>query len=322
MTFIHEDPEFDELIRIVADKRNIAVGLVEKDYWVTHVLWSLHELGLQVWFKGGTSLSKGFGLIERFSEDLDLKLAPGRINELPAISNWKSEGAKAIAERHLFFERLVVVLTVHGMKGALDAVDETWRSGNVKLTYPARHLGDLGKVMRPFVLLEIGNARVTPSIALAMSSFIHDHLISIQQFGNFTDNRPTKIECVHPLVTLLEKLDAIHRRFPNKKTDGAAFVRHFEDAARVIAKVDELPDLPDFEDVNELAREMFAQKQLKQLPRVDDASFSAGSGARWDSIRDAHEAIGPMFWGPRISIDEACSLIRKWVASTLRNARR
>jgi len=41
--------------------------MVEKDYWVTHTLWAIHEQGFEVWFKGGTSLWKGFGLIDRFS---------------------------------------------------------------------------------------------------------------------------------------------------------------------------------------------------------------------------------------------------------------
>jgi predicted nucleotidyltransferase component of viral defense system len=84
MTFVHEDPEFGELLRIVAVRRGLATGLVEKDYWVTHTLWALHQLGLEVWLKGGTSLSKGFGLIERFSEDLDLKLEPA----CSAIRGW------------------------------------------------------------------------------------------------------------------------------------------------------------------------------------------------------------------------------------------
>ena len=85
MSFIHDDPEFDGLVRIVAGKRGLSLALVEKDYWVTHALWAIHEQGFDVWFKGGTSLSKGFGLIERFSEDLDLKLDPGRVSELPTI---------------------------------------------------------------------------------------------------------------------------------------------------------------------------------------------------------------------------------------------
>ena len=79
MTFLHDDPGFEDLLQIVAAKRSLSTGLVEKDHWVTHTLWALHQLGLEVWFKGGTSLSKGFGLIERFSEDLDLDvLAPRR----------------------------------------------------------------------------------------------------------------------------------------------------------------------------------------------------------------------------------------------------
>lgn len=315
MSFVHDDPEFDDLLRIVAERRGLALGLVEKDYWVTHVLWSLHELGLEVWFKGGTSLSKGFGLIERFSEDLDLKLEPGSA-ALPRVTNWKSEGTKATAERRAHFEKLVTILDIGGMKASLDSDDKSWRYANVQLTYPARHLGQLGKVMRPFVLLEVGNARVTPAVTRAMSSFVHEHLIAQDQLASFSDNRPMAVSCVHPLVTLLEKLDALHRRFPNEKTDPAAFVRHFEDAARVIAGIDGLPPLPDFPDGAALANEMLAQKQIARLPSSIDATFNPGAGPRWDSIRSAHNAIGLMFWGARVELEDACAAIRGWVTAT------
>ncbi len=56
MIFVHEDPEFADLLQIVSSDRGLAVSLVEKDYWVTHVLWALHETGLEISFKGGTSL--------------------------------------------------------------------------------------------------------------------------------------------------------------------------------------------------------------------------------------------------------------------------
>jgi hypothetical protein len=48
---------------------------IEKDFWVCWTLWKLFTLpewGKQLFFKGGTSLSKGWGLIERFSEDIDI----------------------------------------------------------------------------------------------------------------------------------------------------------------------------------------------------------------------------------------------------------
>ena len=94
VSFVHDAPELDNLLCIVACETRIAPGLVEKDYWGTHTLWALHHAGIDVWFKGGTSLSKGFGLIERFSEDLDLKLMPGSVSSLPLVSSWKSAGVR------------------------------------------------------------------------------------------------------------------------------------------------------------------------------------------------------------------------------------
>ena len=242
MTFAHDDKDFDDILQIVAVDRKLARGLVEKDYWVTHTLWALHAAGLDVWFKGGTSLSKGFALIERFSEDLDLKVEPGTVRALPVVSNWKSEGTKATGERKAYFEALPSVLTVPGATVALDPdmIDRSWRGANLRVTYPGRHLADPG-VMAPFVRLEVGNARVTPFVLRDMTSFVHDDLLAKELLVAFDDNRPKGLRCVHPLVTLLEKLDALHRRFPNERLEAATFVRHFEDAARIIAAERSLP---------------------------------------------------------------------------------
>lgn len=138
MTFVHEDRDFDALLRIVADKRRIALGLVEKDYWVTHALWALQDAGFEIWFKGGTSLSKGFGLIERFSEDLDLKLEPGRVAGIPPVTDWKRGGKSAVEARRVHFEALARSLAPPGMTTRLvdDVVDEAWRSANIQLAGP------------------------------------------------------------------------------------------------------------------------------------------------------------------------------------------
>ena len=45
--------------------------LIEKDYWLMHGLWALQKQGWQFQLKGGSSLSKGFGIIQRFSEHID-----------------------------------------------------------------------------------------------------------------------------------------------------------------------------------------------------------------------------------------------------------
>lgn len=72
--FVHNDPEFVNLIAIVSSKIGIDMTLVEKDYWIMHALYSLQRQQIEFELKGGTSLSKGFGLIYRFSEDIDIHI--------------------------------------------------------------------------------------------------------------------------------------------------------------------------------------------------------------------------------------------------------
>lgn len=57
------------------DSKGLDAGSIEKDFWVCWILrelFSLPTLGGHLTFKGGTSLSKGWKLIERFSEDVDV----------------------------------------------------------------------------------------------------------------------------------------------------------------------------------------------------------------------------------------------------------
>src|ERR1017187_1113352 len=74
--YLHKHPDFADLIRIVARDKGINPALVEKDYWIMHCLHGLQKLGLTFELKGGTSLSKGFQIIKRFSEDIDIRIEP------------------------------------------------------------------------------------------------------------------------------------------------------------------------------------------------------------------------------------------------------
>lgn len=67
------------IIRETAARRGLLAVMVEKDFWVSWtlaVLFAHSEFGKQLVFKGGTSLSKVFGVIGRFSEDIDLSVSP------------------------------------------------------------------------------------------------------------------------------------------------------------------------------------------------------------------------------------------------------
>lgn len=316
--FLHESPDFLDLLAIAADGQRLSPGLVEKDYWVTHTLWALQGIGLGVWLKGGTSLSKGYGLVERFSEDLDLKLEPGTTGLSP-ITNWKSEGARAVRERTAYFAALSKVITVPGTTTTLDTreADPSWRSAFIHVGYPGTFLHQLDPSMRPYVLLEVGSARVTPYLTRDMTSFVHDVVERSRQLASFVDNRPRGVRCVHPLVTLLEKLDAISRRFPRDDLNAASFVRHYEDSAHIVRESEKLPPLDGYASVRALADEMLAEKQLRALSRADDQAFVLTDSHRVGELRRAHEAIAGMFWGERISLQEAASEIQRWLLRSL-----
>ncbi len=322
MSFVHQNAEeFADLVQIIVGETGMLRSLIEKDYWVTHTLWALSISGLDVWFKGGTSLSKGFGLIERFSEDLDLKIEPGTVASLPSVSNWKSEGTKAFAERRAFLEQLPSALTVPDCTIELeqDTIDRSWRSANLRVVYPGLFLGELPAAVSGSVRLEVGSARVTPHVAQDLTSWVHEKLVETNVLAEFDDNRAKGVRCVHPLVTLLEKLDALHRRFPNEKATPATFVRHYEDAARLIDGKAKLPPLVGYANVRALADEMLAQKQIVAIPVSEAPAFAPSDSdhPRWEGIRSAHSTIQEMYWGPRLTIEQATVTIRSWVAAEL-----
>ena len=62
----------------ISEKTGMAVAAVEKDWWVVQILATIFEMpiGKHLVFKGGTSLSKAWNLISRFSEDVDLAIDP------------------------------------------------------------------------------------------------------------------------------------------------------------------------------------------------------------------------------------------------------
>ena len=75
---LHKKPtEFAQAIRKTSSFLEIRDDFIEKDYWITYVLrnLSLSKFRHEIVFKGGTSLSKAFDAIKRFSEDIDIVLA-------------------------------------------------------------------------------------------------------------------------------------------------------------------------------------------------------------------------------------------------------
>ena len=68
--------ERNYMLQEIATQKQISLNAVEKDWWVTAVLKALFQTPFAPYllFKGGTSLSKGWHIINRFSEDIDISL--------------------------------------------------------------------------------------------------------------------------------------------------------------------------------------------------------------------------------------------------------
>ena len=81
--------------RTGGDRRNVSPVILEKDFWVCWLLGILFESEFadSLVFKGGTSLSKVFGVIERFSEDIDLSLSPAFL-QLPEAGTSRNQANK------------------------------------------------------------------------------------------------------------------------------------------------------------------------------------------------------------------------------------
>ena len=302
--FLHERDDFAELILIVSDRLERPEALVEKDYWVTHTLWSLQKQGFTVLFKGGTSLSKGYDMIERFSEDLDIKLES---DDLPSV-DWKRETKTHRLNRAKYFDALKEQLSVPGAEvSEIDELrDRKARSATFAVHYPGEFSEKLPETLRPFVQIEIGSARVNPGATRRISSWIQDFVWenNPELAKEHADNRP-EIHCVYPRVTLLEKIEAIARAFDNRNKAATAFARHYEDAFRIIRCEDLEPS-----ELNKLLAEMKETGDITSWPLSSHEAFQPDDSERWQEVERAWQAIGSMFWGERHSLDKCSDAIR------------
>lgn len=116
-------------------------------------------------------------------------------------------------------------------------------------------------------------------------------------------------------MTLLEKLDALSRRYARETIEPDGFVRHYEDATHIIRSLDRLPAIA--QSTRELTDDMLQEKDIVALPRADEPALLLTDVTRRADVERAYERISPMFWGERIPLDEACATIIEWIRRTL-----
>lgn len=231
--YLHNHPEFGSLLNIIGSETGILPGLIEKDYWIMHVLYSIKKQGFQFELKGGTSLSKGFGIIDRFSEDIDIHIHPN----IAINTNPNKRNPEVLAERELFYDELAKSITTDGIVSITRDKEFDSRnllSGGIRLTYGS--ISSPVEGVKEGILLEAGFDNVTPYFPRTISSWAFEKASTIIG-ATLIDNRATDIPCYHPGYTFVEKLQTIATKYRREQETGIKsknFMRQYYDVAMLL----------------------------------------------------------------------------------------
>jgi len=140
MDYLHNHKDFYDLLRILEEEKKILAGLIEKDYWIMHVLNGLKKQGFDFELKGGTSLSKGYKIIDRFSEDIDIHIKPPEYKKID--DNPDNNKKENVQLRKEFYDWLAKEIKIDGIFSVErdTTFDDTkyYRSGGIRLKYESK----------------------------------------------------------------------------------------------------------------------------------------------------------------------------------------
>lgn len=214
------DSQRKNVYESISHKVNLPAQVIEKDFWVTVVLQTVFSLPIaeHLVFKGGTSLSKGWKLIERFSEDIDLALDPvflganeGDLTK-KQIKKLRKASSKFVLEQltPMIRERIADV----GLQPFITL--EAQPNGEGDNTYPEPRqvyfryqsvFSETLNYLRPDIVLEVSaRSLLEPTDAIEVKSILAEHL-------PFEPLAKAAVYTAVPAKTFLEKAFLLHEMF-------------------------------------------------------------------------------------------------------------
>lgn len=206
---------------------------VEKDWWVIEILRVISSMPVSknMVFKGGTSLSKAWGIINRFSEDIDLAINREFFGFKGDISRTQVGKLRDTSCHYLtgeFVSDLQKSLDGYGLGVKPVPIDvETPDSDPVKIEIEYEPVANYPAYIKPRVLVEIGSrSMMEPSKDMALTSFVEQTNPTLP----FVEE-PVVFPTVTPERTLIEKLFLLHEEHqrPAEKMQIEYRSRHFYD---------------------------------------------------------------------------------------------
>ena len=207
---------------------------IEKDWWVVHTISLIYTMDCakSLVFKGGTSLSKGWNLIQRFSEDIDLALDREYLGFTGELEN-----ADVRRLRRVSYEYMTKTFTEELRSKFMDVgfVDVTVKYREVEnhdqdpmiveIYYPK--LTEKETYLKPGVLVEVG----CRSLMEPFTDKTFATMVSENYPGQLFSDKPITIPTVNPERTFLEKIFLLYEEFQKsegkRRVDGLS--RHLYD---------------------------------------------------------------------------------------------
>jgi hypothetical protein len=273
---LFEHPDFDQAILAAAERFAMSPTLVEKDYYVTEALRIIGAVaGDKVIFKGGTSLSKGWNLIQRFSEDIDIFLDPLAFQP-PLGKNGINRELKKLRDaiaKHPALTHLKDLSTTIGGFGRNDYFG-----------YDQKFAGIANRI-----LVEAGAASGRePTETIALSSLVAQFMNETNASVGADDEASFSMRLLHFRRTFVEKLFTIHGKIELYKSQGrplGSYARHLYDLHQLAARAEVLAMLASEEyaaikaDYDAVSREHFPDSYsppVRMSFATSDALFPTG----------------------------------------------
>ena len=266
---LHKDREiFEDILLRVSVEYGIDAAIIEKDYYVTLLLKNIAGLVPEIIFKGGTSLSKCYRLIERFSEDIDISIFE-EVKPTESRRRKLKEGiVKAVELSELTLENKDDIRSRRDFNRYIIAYPSVFSSSAVK----------------PKLIVETAVfTGIYPTEIQTVGNYIFDYL-SKNNALNFVDTttlRPFPIKVQKPERTFIDKVFAlcdyhlagsheqhsrhiydIYRLFSTIKTDGS--LKELIEKVRKERKLLSMcPSAQDSVDINALLKEIIGKEAYK-----------------------------------------------------------
>lgn len=200
---LHENKTlFRQAVQFTADQMKIPAIYVEKDYWVTCVLFTIfnHEIGKDTVFKGGTALSKCYNLIERFSEDIDLVV----LRREGESNNKLTTKIRTISE---VVNTLLPEVNIEGLTQKVGMNRKTAHAFNKE------YKGDYGQVRDAIVVEATWLGYYEPYTTKSIVSFVGQMMMENKQTDLAIENGllPFDLLALEPIRTICEKIMSLVR---------------------------------------------------------------------------------------------------------------